>query len=136
MLSRLKYSLPFEENVNLDCQIAENNRFDVKISSEDAAANLDAQKVYLSSALTIEVLVSREMSVRSVSESVANENEKYPVERATVKVYYPEPREDLFEIARKYHVSVASVSEKNSLTEEVSFGDERDIKLPKKLIIY
>jgi hypothetical protein len=51
-----------------------------------------------------------------------------------VTVYYTEPRDTLFSVAKKYATTVSRLAEDNEISAEASVGS--DVKLPRRLIIY
>ena len=134
--SGLRFTTPFAEKVNINCQTSDKTNLNVKILSEDANADLDAETVYFSSNLVLDVMILEEKTIKGVSECVGIEKDAYSEEKATVRVYYPDSDEDAFSVARKFRVSVGGLCEKNSISQEVSASDSGSLKLPKKLIIY
>jgi vacuolar-type H+-ATPase catalytic subunit A/Vma1 len=63
------------------------------------------------------------------------ENERVEKTSGRVTVYYTEPSDTLFSVAKRYHTTTAALLETNEITVTTSGGDE-NVKLPKRLIVY
>ena len=109
---------------------------EIKISAEDARADMDADRVYLASDIKLDILIFDEKCERIVTECKGCAEERYPAEKGTVKVYYPDSEEDAFTVARKFHVSVARLCENNSITTETASSENSSVKLPRRVVIF
>ena len=128
---------PFAVNVNLDCQNAENLRFETKVSASNVNATIDAEKIYASSNLDVRVVAYEDMCERVLSSSVRLDDMPVASCGSTVTVYYPTKDDTLFSVAKKYHTSAASIASGNSLTESVlAGGEDGSLAGVKKLIIF
>jgi len=131
--SGLKHTDNFAEYVNINCQNPDKTRFEVKINTEEASAELDAEKVYLSCGVHFDILALEEKEISCVVECIGAERERFVRDKATVRVYYPDADEDVFTVARKFHTSLSKLCKDNSLSVETAMTDCE--KLPKKLMI-
>lgn len=111
--SPIKYTAPFEKNVNLNCQKSDNLTVDARLYSFEADANIDANKIYLSSLLGVTLVASEDKCERILTECSAIDGEKYESAGACVTVYYPDDTETLFEVAKRFHVSLDRLAENN-----------------------
>ena len=134
--SPLKYTAEFKENVNITCQNLPKLRMEAGICADEAEVKFDADKAYFTSKLRIEAAVVSEDSARVLSGCAAIGEGKYEKEKATVKVYYPEPGEDVFSVAKRFHTTVARISLDNAVSLQTAGGEAGDTVLPKRLIIY
>lgn len=134
----IKFSAPFEENVNINCQNDAKISFETEIHAANASAVLDANKMYASCIMDIRVVACEERS-ESILESMTRvDREEYTSDVAKITVYYPESGESLFSVAKRFRVSPTKIAKDNSLSESVfssdsSFGSLGEVK---RLIIY
>ena len=133
--SSLKYTGEFDENVKITCQNEDKCNLFVKIQVEDVDADIDAQKVYISSDLRFDIFNCRDESERILSECIGRENERYTQEKATVRVYYPDCDEDVFSVARRFHIPLSRLCDANSLSVETVSADKNCKSFPEKLLI-
>ena len=114
----IKFSLPFSQNVNNDCQIHDNMRANCSVSASDVKIEFDENNVYASCELLTSVALSSERRQRCLGSSYVTD-EEFLRDASVVTVYYPDASESLFGIAKRFHTSVASIAESNRLTESV-----------------
>ncbi len=119
--SSAKYSVPFEQNVNLGCQLPEGAHLVCTAECKDASITLDNAKIYFDCRLGLDIVADAQRRVSCVSSSSVS-GDRYEKSSSVVTVYYPEAGENLFGIAKRYHTSVESVAQDNSLSESV-FND-------------
>lgn len=133
----LKFSSPFAVNVNLDCQNAENLRFETRLSASGASASIDAEKIYASANLEVNIIAYEDKCERVLSSSARREDMPICTCGSKVTVYYPSKNDTLFSVAKKYHTSPAAIASSNQLSESV-FASDGDGTLSgvKKLIIF
>jgi len=131
----VKIDAPFTQNVKIDCQNADKMIFEPCVSAHAASGTIDAEKVYASCDLTLEIRTAASSSLRVLSTCNARTDLPFAKDGATVTVYYPDRGETLYSIAKRFHTTVASIAEKNSLSEAVMAGDT-DAPLADKLLIY
>lgn len=132
----VKFSVPFTENVNLDCQMHNNMRANCAVNANDAKINFDENSVYASCELAFYVTVTSEKRQRCLGASYLTD-EEYEKDESVVTVYYPEPSESLFSIAKRFHTSVGRIAESNRLSESVFASQDEPLGKcdVKKLII-
>ena len=114
----IKFSVPFTHNVNKNCQKHENMRANCFVDASDVKIELNENKVRASCALLSSVALSSERRQRCLGSSYVTD-EEFLHDDSVVTVYYPDASESLYEIAKRFHTSVASIAESNRLTERV-----------------
>lgn len=114
----VKTTVPFEQNVNVSCQTHDNTRVFCHIFVSDEKMEMDNGRVLLSALLTSRVSVYSERKQRCLGACYLTD-EEYDKDPSVVTVYYPEPGESIFGVAKKFHTSVSRIAEDNSLTESV-----------------
>lgn len=114
----VKFSAPFEQNVNIGCQIYDNMHLNCHTNVNDVVLTVDADHVDASFTLTTSVSAYADRKRRCLASSYVTD-EEYLRDASVVTVYYPDAGEKLFEIARRFHTSVRSIAESNRLTEAV-----------------
>lgn len=122
VFSSVKADVPFEEKVNVGCQIPKGAKAEFEISVREGEIELVGDKLRMSAKLDLSVCASKDRRESYVSASYKTDTvfEKDP---SLVTVYYPDPGETLFEVSKKFHRSPLSVASVNSLTESV-FADK------------
>ncbi|MBR2343150.1 MAG: hypothetical protein IKA64_02745 [Clostridia bacterium] len=132
----VRLDLPFEQNVNINCQICDNMRIESRTTVGRADITVDASTLSLTAELSAFVSVLSDERVRRVSASELTD-EEYVSSPSRVVVYFPTPEDTLFEVARRYHTTPTRVASVNSLTEEcVSDSGSRDsLRGIKRLVI-
>jgi hypothetical protein len=128
--------MPFSENVNINCQKHSNMRANCAVNVNDVKINIDENYVTSSADLTIYVTVTADKKQRCLGAAYLTD-EEYSRDESVITVYYPEPSESLFSIAKKFHTSVTNIAESNRLTQSVfaSAGTPIGNAEIKKLII-
>lgn len=119
--SSAKYSVPFEQNVNLGCQLPEGSHIMCTTECKDTSVTLDNSKIFFDCRLCLDITADVQRRVSCVSSSSVS-GDRYEKCGSVVTVYYPEAGETLFGIAKRYHTSVESVAQDNALSESV-FND-------------
>ena len=133
----LKFSSPFAVNVNLDCQNADNLRFETKVIASGAAASMDSEKIYASANLDVSVIAYEDRCERVLSSSIRRDDMPVVARGSRIAVYYPQKSDTLFSVAKKYHTSPTAIASSNSLTESVlADGEDGSLTGVKKLIIF
>ena len=134
----LKFSSPFDTNVNVSCQNPEKTRFELKVNAHSAGASIDSDNLYASCVLDCSLTVCEEKEERILASMNAKEDEAYSKEGAKITVYYPTAEDTLFSVAKRFHTSAVKVASDNSLTESVMSRENSEGSLQgvKKLLIY
>ena len=120
--SNMKIDVPFEQKVNVGCHIPKGARAECDVSATSAALSVEGDSLVASAVLDIAASVVSDKRASYVCTSLKCE-ERYESDPVLLTVYYPEPDETLFDIAKKFHKSQISVAATNSITENV-FADK------------
>jgi hypothetical protein len=120
----IKFAAPFEQNVNINCQNTGNMRINRHVSVNDVRMEIDANHLSATAVVMSSVSLSVDRKKRCLGSSYITD-EEYSRDASVVTVYYPDSSESLFDIARRFHVSVRSIAEGNRLTETV-FSSQTD----------
>ncbi len=120
--SNAKFDVPFEQKVNIGCQIPSGARVECEARAASAAISVEAEKLVLSAMLDLSLSVVSDKREGYVSSSVRLD-ERYESDPSLITVYYPESDETLFDVAKKFHKTQISVAAANSITESV-FADK------------
>ena len=107
----------------------------MRISNTDIEQKIDGNAVKYTADVALDVIPYDEISERVLISAQRNENEKVEKTSGRVTVYYTEPSDTLFSVAKRYHTTTAALLESNEITVTTSGGDE-NVKLPKRLIVY
>lgn len=134
----LKFNSPFVTNVNFDCQNCENARPEVKVIAHGAVASMDSNKIYASCTLETSAVVCAEGSERILSSSAKVDGGDFESVESGVVVYYPDPEDSLFSVAKRFRTSSLKIALDNNISEVVFAGENPEGKLSgvKKLLIY
>ncbi len=116
--SPLKISLPFEENVNINCQMHENMRLICNVDTSDVKMDMRENAANLSCVLGVRIGAFAQKRQKCLSASYLTE-EDFIHDESVVTVYYPERSESLFDIAKRFHTSVGAIARDNRLAESV-----------------
>lgn len=113
----LRLDLPFEKWVNLSCRHSGAARAECAVNVLCADVELDADTVYPRA--TVCAYISLVEDRRITRLAVSNKRgERLEGENCRVHVVFPSSSDTLFEIAKRYHTTVAHVAAVNALTEE------------------
>lgn len=131
-----KFTVPFEEYVNVSCQNHDNIRVECHASVTDEKIEILENRVVATCRLSLFVTLNSQRKQRCLGASFLS-GEEYEIEDSVVTVYYPDEKENVFDIAKKFHTSVRSIAEDNALTQNVFASLEAPIKAfgYKKLVI-
>lgn len=119
----IRFSLPYTQNVNMNCQMHDNMRVNCAVNSNDVKISFDENNVFVSVNLVTFVTVSSDKRERCLGASYLTD-EEFSHDESVVTVYYPERGETLFSIAKRFHTSLGEIAENNRLSQSVfaSFG--------------
>ncbi len=132
----VKHNAPFEQFININCQIHENMYPECSIYTYDTSIDIDGDSVYLSCSLRSSVSIVARRRQRCLGGAYLTD-EEYSDDNSVITVYYPEEGESVFGIAKRFHTSVRTIAEDNMLSESVVATSDTSILTHgiKKLII-
>ena len=133
----IKFNAPFSANVNCGCRIPENAEIEASVRAIDTDFSLDGEKLSVKTSVKVGYSVSALNTVNRLYQCNTCGDEEYKSRLSTVTVYYPESRESLFSVAKKFHTTAAKIAEDNKLSTETLAACNNDAALSgvKKLII-
>ena len=133
----IKLQSPFEENVNIDCQIPEDAALEYSLSVSDADIDVGADGIDARCLFSLTVFLSQEHRIKRLSSCERLEGGEATRDRSTVTVYYPKTGERLFDVAKKYKTTSAQIALDNKLSESAlsSFDSADSLIGVKRLII-
>lgn len=131
----LKFSVPFEILVNYNCQIPENALVDASLSVSNVECMVDSDGISVRCDVNVSCHVSEKRKVQRLCECSCDGEKAVSRDSSVITVYYTEPGESLFEIAKKYHTTRKKIALDNKLDESVVLSSSTDISSVKKLII-
>ena len=133
----VKFNFPFELNVNNNCHIPEDSLIECNITCVDADSALDADTLSVKCVLKTAYRIAKKSNVHRLKSCIASGDNEYSSVSSRITIYYPEEKETLFGIAKKFHTSCAKIATDNNLSESVALiSDTLDsLSGVKKLII-
>ena len=131
----VKTEAPFTKNVNINCQNPLKMTYDLYTSTNCTSGVIDADKVYATCDVTVEVRVAETGNLRALCTCNARADLPFAKDGSVVTVYYPAKGESLFSIAKRFHTTVSALAEMNSLAETVMTGGS-DVLAENKILIY
>lgn len=120
----IRISAPFTQNVNHNCQIHANMQANCHSFVTDVKMICDGNEVVASCVIHSSATLTAKKNQRCLGRSNLTDA-RFDKDESVVTVYYPDPGETLFGIAKKFHTSVESIAETNRLSESV-FANESD----------
>ena len=90
----------------------------------DVRAELDGEKIHISAEVYIAMSVIDRAKIQALNTSVLKKDKEIKKDAGCVRVYFPKEGDTLWEIAKKYHVTMQALREQNSLGD----GDVEGIK--------
>ncbi len=118
--SGFKFNSPFE--LFIGCHCNEGDSVDCILRATAPTAVIDTDSVRVSCGVIGNITVSAEGSERILLGCDAVDGGKYESVSGRITVYYPEPGETLFSVAKEFHTTPEKIAEDNSLAESVSAG--------------
>lgn len=112
-MSSAEFSFPFR--VDVDCKLPDGD-FICECHGDvtNCRGRIDASSLIFDGEVAITVRATREETIRTV-EKVEFSPEAYNDVRTGITIYYPSSGEDIWDVAKKYHVHPSSLAETNSL---------------------
>ena len=134
--SSVKIDIPYSKKFALDKSFPPKTRCDFRIEATGADITVDSEKVYPECKIMIYLSMSEDKKTRTLVASSLTD-EYFEISRSRVTVYFPEPGDTLFSVAKKYHTGTLTVASDNSLAEGCLAGATSPSSLMgvKKLII-
>lgn len=130
-----KNSLPFDKNVNINCQNIGKMQFYPMVSCFAPYAVIDENEIYVKCLLQTKLFVCEEKCEKIlISSELVSESED-AIGDSKIVVYYPEKGETLFGIAKKFRTTVEKISTDNSISRSASSDGENTLA-ERKLLIY
>ena len=114
----IKFSEPYEEYVNVSCQICNNMRASYAVRLENVKMGVDDNSIVAIGDISAAVSILADRRQRCLGASYITD-EEYNSDDSVITVYYTDKSESLFDIAKKFHTSVGAIAESNRLTEAV-----------------
>ena len=135
--ANIKFTVPFEENVNCNCQIPQNATAYTDVSVGRVKAELDAQKMYISCPVRVNRVITEDKRARYLATCDRRDDLPFSRPESVVTVYYPDAKETLFGIAKRFHTTVRDIAVANSLTESTvsAMGCRGGLSGIKRLVI-
>lgn len=132
----IKFSSPFSENIGI--KNSAKMQIETSLRATNASATLDAEKLYASCSLEINVVATEQEKKTVLSSMSRIEEEESSSEGAKITVYYPSVDESLFSVAKRFRTSMTKVAKDNDITESVFSSDNPggNLRGVKKLVIY
>ena len=118
LYSNVKTTVPFEEIVNVSCQMHDNMRAHCHVLTENATMEVDGEHLVLSCVLSSRVTLNSHKKQRCLG-SCSLTDDEYAKVGSVITVYYPDSGESIFSVAKRFHTSVRNIAEDNSLSESV-----------------
>ena len=131
----IKSSASFEKNVNLDCQNCGKIVPEVQIKPKMTEAQIDSGKIILTTVLDVSVCAIAHKSERILSDISPRDEAVLERCSSVVSVYYPEPDESLFSIAKRFRTTPEKLADDNAIATSVASGGA-EMTLPKRILIY
>ena len=102
----------------------------------DVDFSLDADRLSVKCPVKVAYTVTEPKVIKRLVECRAAGDAKYKSKPSVVTVYYPEKDVSLFEVAKKFHTTVAKIARDNAIGEQtVALGAQNNPPEVKKLII-
>lgn len=133
----LKFARPFAINVNCGCQIPDTAACECEISVPEVISSLDMDRLNIKCEASVLYSVTCSHTTERLTECNIVGDETYDTGKSCITLYYPDARETLFDIAKRFHTTVSKIAEDNSLSTAVFNTQEEpllDLDI-KKLII-
>jgi hypothetical protein len=133
--SSVKTSENISKKVNLSSEKCGNRGAIVRISDVNLSHKIDGDDIKYTATVLLEVIPYLEAGERILVGAQRDEGARQEKTAGRVTVYYTEPSDTLFSVAKAYHTTSSAILRDNEITVETVGGVERTV-LPKRLIIY
>ena len=116
----IRINVPMDMLVKCSCHFDESCEVDAQVAPYDVEFSLDAEHLRISVLLYVNLAVRRSRELKCAVECNSVVGEEVEKRRSEIIVYYPEPEETLFDIAKAYRTTVAKIALDNSLSDSVA----------------
>lgn len=116
--SPIKFDVPIEINVKECCHIPAKARYNCHLSYDSLRVEVNGGSLVVSCNISGYIAASVDKSCRAVS-GISAADGVLSFDPSVISVYYPTPEESLFDVGRRFHVSVTRLAQINELTESV-----------------
>ncbi len=133
----IKLQAPFEENVNIDCQLPDDAALEYSLSVSDTEIDMDSESLVARCTLSLRLSATQAHRIKRLASCESIESDEAARDKSTVTVYYPKVGERLFDVAKKYKTTSARIALDNKLSESAlsSFDSADSLVGINKLII-
>jgi len=132
----LKLTIPVDRLIQAPVALGEGRRYDATVTVKNPTAFIDRESLAVECELQIYLTVAENGSLRVLEDISAIEGGETVNSGARIYVYYPDPQETLFDVARKFRTTVAKLATDNSITESVALTDKPSLHGISRLIIF
>ena len=120
----IKTQQTFEQNVNINCQIADNSVLECRIFSPLCEALFDAENIHVKAVLCGRILHEASNECTRLSECQCGRELSSFASPSRITVYYPTGEDTLFSVAKKFHTTVAKIAADNKIDESAMQGGD------------
>lgn len=133
----VKFSVPFSETVRLPISVPEDAKIECVMIPTDATAELYDGGIRAQCRVMCTISVGEEKNIRILESLNVGEAYEDAGRETKITVCYPVPEDTLWNVAKRYHTSVAKVAVDNALTEETMShaGEQGSLSGIRKLFI-
>ena len=133
----IKFTSPFSLAVKMPMEIPKDAEVEISVSPLGAEGALGSESVNLKCTLKIGWRVTKNAKIKRMKACNDLGQAEDFVKPCAITVYYPDKEESLFEIAKRFHSSVAKIAADNKLAQQTLSASDYPVSLAgvKKLII-
>ena len=131
----IKFSDVITKKVNISSQNHDNFSGVIRVSGVNTSYKIDDADIRYTILADLDVIPCSETHTSILENASRKEDEKIEKCSGRVTVYYTEPSDTLFSVAKRYHTAISTLLENNEITASTVGGEER-IDLPKRIIVY
>lgn len=130
----IKKTVPFEKNVNISCQNLDKTAFSLSLGESFCEGVVDGDNISLTCSfeVVVDVLIREKITCLS---SYDIKGDIPPHTKSVITIYYPTSEDTLFDIAKRFHITVGKLCEDNSIIASVSSDEASALFDIKSLII-
>ncbi len=118
MYTSLKFTVPFSESVGFTSKIPPQASVQSNVLVSDATVDVDEENFYVSFGLDMGVTLNCDGETSCLVSSEITDEISHGYPHSVISVYYPEDKDTLFGVAKRFGASVAKIAADNALTEE------------------